>query len=424
MATALQRLNVRALVEAEVELRHASTLEPYRFTYRAELPDRLSAALNMPTTERDYSTDDLPAPFEQNLPEMNLGIFPTAIWKFVARDKMGMLWASSQRRSGRVRFHSEDLSNAEQPASVKLSTTDLASIQDGDALFQDAVNRLRDIPGVAGVQPKVLVSIQTQDEGDNETDARTVSTDTHILKANHPDFIGATVIESICLNLAERVGLPTPRRILSGDGRLLAVRRFDLTEDSSVLGFDEVGAILGMTAIQKYDGSLEQVAEIVREFSGPNRRVESLRQFFTLCGLNNAVRNGDGHLKNFGLVYDNPNDAQLSPVYDVLTTRCFEGQRNDAPALTLDGRKQWDDFRALARFGRQFCQLNVQQIKATYQSISQAMGEMIPDIAAARERYAYAAGPLWVMRAEWLEAVETMNRNLDTNMDQYSGLSL
>jgi len=212
--------------------------------------------------------------------------------------------------------------------------------------------------------------------------------------------------------LAERIGLPTPERLLSGDGRLLAIRRFDLMADGRAYGFDEIGAVLGRTAEHKYEGSLEEVAAIVREFSGPDHRIESLQRLFALCVLNNAVRNGDGHLKNFGLIYDTPEDAKLSPIYDVMTTRCFERLRNDAPALTLDGRKQWDDFDALLRFGQGACLMSHSQMHAVIERTAAAMRETLADIVAARDQFPYAAGTLWVMRAEWLESIEVMSRRL------------
>lgn len=427
MAKKLQDLRVSILGEPVGALRHSAAAgdpTPYRFTYEAGLPDEFSAALNMPTAERDYATPDLPAPFEQALPEMNLAIFPTALWKFVARDRMGLLWASSRRRIGRIRFHSAELDkHFEQPASVTLTPSELASARDGDALFLDTVKALRDIPGVPGIQPKVLVSLEAprsrkkgkpaaRKQSNDGGAIHSVNTDSHILKANHPDYVGATVVESLCLQVADALGLPTPERVLSGDGKLLAVKRFDLRADGRLLGFDEVGALLGRTAEHKYGSSLEEVARTVREFAGPRQTVDSLRRLFVLCVLNNALRNGDAHLKNYGLLYDTPADATLSPVYDVLTTRCFERLRNDAPALTLEGRKQWDDYPALIRFGQSECLLGKAEARKAMEIVLVAMQRVLPRINKARDAHPYAAAPLWIMRAEWLESIEVLGRSL------------
>lgn len=419
MATKLHRLNVSVLGKPVGELRHSAAVgdpAPYRFTYKAGLPDEASAALNMPTAERDYATADIPAPFEQSLPEMNLAIFPTAIWKYVSRDRMGLLWASSRRRIGRLRFESAELQE-KQPPAVTLSSSDLESVRDGDALFLDTVRALQDIPGVSGIQPKVFVSVSepekpTRRKRGAAPNLRSVSTDTHILKANHPDYVGATVVESLCLDVAEATGLPTPSRTLSGDGRLLAVRRFDLGPSGQSRGFDEIGALLGRTAEHKYDGSLEEVARTVREFAGARESVESLRRLFILCLLNNVLRNGDAHLKNFGLLYDTPADARLSPVYDLLTTRCFERLRNDVPALSLEGRSPWDDYAALLRFGQAHCLLGRADMRQAMARVAETVESFLPRVMEARDRYPYAAATLWVMRAEWLESIEILRRHL------------
>ena len=56
-------------------------------------------------------------------------------------------------------------------------------------------------------------------------------------------------------------------------------------------------------------------------------------QSFGSLVLSVMVRNGDAHLKNFGVLYASPGDTvALAPVYDVATTTAYI--RKDAPALT------------------------------------------------------------------------------------------
>jgi len=64
--------------------------------------------------------------------------------------------------------------------------------------------------------------------------------------------------------------------------------------------------------------------------------------------LNCALRNGDAHLKNFGIVYDDVlGEARLSPVYDLVTTSIYLPK--DGLALTLNGTTQWPDSKVLRR---------------------------------------------------------------------------
>jgi len=60
--------------------------------------------------------------------------------------------------------------------------------------------------------------------------------------------------------------------------------------------------------------------------------------------------NGDAHLKNFGIVYDDvPGDARLAPVYDLVTTSVYLPK--DSMALTLNGTTKWSSAKELQRLG-------------------------------------------------------------------------
>ena len=71
---------------------------------------------------------------------------------------------------------------------------------------------------------------------------------------------------------------------------------------------------------------------------------------FALVALNCALRNGDAHLKNFGIVYDNVRgEARLAPVYDLVTTSVYLPR--DSMALTLNGATKWASAKELRRLG-------------------------------------------------------------------------
>jgi serine/threonine-protein kinase HipA len=69
-----------------------------------------------------------------------------------------------------------------------------------------------------------------------------------------------------------------------------------------------------------------------------------------LIALNCALRNGDAHLKNFGIVYDGVlGQARLAPVYDLVTTAIYLPK--DSLALRLNGTTRWPENRDLRRLG-------------------------------------------------------------------------
>lgn len=334
-------LHIHDGVQGETTITPVAGNEQWTFTYAANSTD--DVALTMPRALPSYVWDGILPAFEQHLPEMDLSLFPTAIWKRITRDHAGMLWVAGQRRLGRLRFTRPEES-LPAPATLGLSAKDIAETRDGDALLADLLSRMTMLPGVSGVQPKVLLPLM----GGSGEPLRALA-DTHLLKGNRPEYPFATTVEAATLDLAAACGLPVPARTLSADGKLLAVQRFDLDAQGRPLGFDEAASLMGLWARDKYTTSCEALHKSLLAFIPPAQRHSFALQLFTRIAFNLVVENGDAHLKNFGLLYTWPESAALAPVYDVLTTTCFPGLEHDAPALPLDGRKVWDDWAGFSR---------------------------------------------------------------------------
>ena len=95
------------------------------------------------------------------------------------------------------------------------------------------------------------------------------------------------------------------------------------------------------------------------------------------------VRNGDGHLKNFGVLYSNTADIRLSPMFDVVTTSIYTytqytgGPELEDRTLALKlfaGKhhtKAYPTKEELEDFGRRVC--GVSQPAHTLERIAQAM---------------------------------------------------
>ena len=86
------------------------------------------------------------------------------------------------------------------------------------------------------------------------------------------------------------------------------------------------------------------------EFANSSPAGEDLERLFTLIVINSALRNGDAHLKNFGIVYDDvQGEARIAPVYDLVTTSVYLPK--DSMALTLNGTTKWPVVKELQRLG-------------------------------------------------------------------------
>ncbi|WP_066125290.1 HipA domain-containing protein [Bordetella ansorpii] len=55
----------------------------------------------------------------------------------------------------------------------------------------------------------------------------------------------------------------------------------------------------------------------------------NLLRFFEQVAFSIMVRNGDGHLKNYGVLYRSASEAWLAPMFDVVTTAVYRYARYD-----------------------------------------------------------------------------------------------
>ena len=110
-------------------------------------------------------------------------------------------------------------------------------------------------------------------------------------------------------------------------------------------------------------------------YVSPQHREEAMKTFFKSLVLAVAVRNGDAHLKNYGVLYENPTagDIRLAPIYDIVTTVAYLPR--DIPALSLGGAKKWWDVRALQKFGVAHCGLSQSSIKEIFDKVADAVSE-------------------------------------------------
>jgi serine/threonine-protein kinase HipA len=99
------------------------------------------------------------------------------------------------------------------------------------------------------------------------------------------------------------------------------------------------------------------------------------------------LKNGDAHLKNFGVLYEDcAADAQISlaPTYDIITTSVYI--KADSMALLLGGSKAWPKYKMLMRFGRSACNLTEGRCNELLQQVGHgmevAMDEMVQHIKA------------------------------------------
>jgi serine/threonine-protein kinase HipA len=160
----------------------------------------------------------------------------------------------------------------------------------------------------------------------------------------------------------------------------LVLDRFDLHPDGTYRGFEDFCVLNARRTEEKYRGSYEtSVIKRFQQFSNSPHVNEDLERLFSLIALNCAIRNGDAHLKNFGIVYDDVmGEARLSPVYDLVTTTVY--MPKDSMALTLNGTTRWPTNKELQRLGETRMGGTPAKIKQILGQIHEAMSETIKDV--------------------------------------------
>ncbi len=218
-------------------------------------------------------------------------------------------------------------------------------------LFERLVDQYALGSGISGVQPKTLVPLALSDTNGRPAEHTAMPLKTVIVKAESVDYPGLARNEFCCLSVAKEAGFDVPDFWLSDDGRLFVMSRFDRTPEGAALGFEDMAVLTGRTTRQKYEGSYEMIARAVELFSGKTRTVQ-LRKLFERVALSCWVRDGDAHLKNFGMLYEHPMaPRRLAPVYDVVCTDVYS-ELDREMALKLNKRKTYPTRTELIQYGQ------------------------------------------------------------------------
>ena len=351
--------------------RLTKTNQKHVFSYHPDSKEAIS--LTMPMRTESYTFNDLHPVFQMNLPEGSLReAIELATAKQYGSGDLTMLALLGPNQIGRLAY-----SIAGEPLTdQRRSTPNLKSLLSSEdvKLFEQLMSRFAMTSGVAGVQPKVLLNIQTK---------ATLPLDCYIVKSWGDEFPELACNEYSCLTLAKASGLDLPEFYLSDNGKMLISKRFDIKAEQA-LSFEDFCVLQGKTTKEKYDASLESCTNTIRQYISPVYQQKAMYDFFKLTLVNILIRNDDAHLKNSGVLYNDlyqykqgePPQVkrQLAPIFDIVSTVPYIP--NDTMALSLTGSKRWPKWKILNQFARQHCGLNGKNINLAVDEVLSAGKKM------------------------------------------------
>jgi serine/threonine-protein kinase HipA len=316
------------------------------FTCRQGTRFEDAVSVTMPVRADQYdSMGGLLPIFEMNLPEGALKErlrmqFAKTIPEFGDLDLLSIVGSS---QIGRLRYAQRE------QLSESVPTQDLSEILTckGSAdLFAYLLERFATFSGISGMQPKVLVR-------DVALPGKVIHQGaTHIVKSFDPrEYPELAANELICTRGAAAAGIKTAHVQMSENRQFLIVDRFDLTKDGLYLGMEDFCVLNARRAHGRYDGSYENIAKRITDYVTANKLAEAREQFVLMVAYACAIENGDAHLKNFSVLYAQPEgEITLAPAYDLISTSLY--MPRDKLALTMNDSKDYPDRARLIKFIR------------------------------------------------------------------------
>ena len=332
----IQQINI--MVSGEV----AGLLEKnaqFEFTYHSDT--QFPVAVSMPLTKRFYQHGTLFPIFEMNIPEGYIRQRITEkLRKHIQVDDMLFLALQGYAGIGCVTYETEGIEQEEVGAE---NLAEILAWEGESDLFEELVNKYLLQSNISGVQPKIMVPEITTD-----IEKGALVLPSLIIKSGDEEFPQIAINEYICMQLAKSCQIETPEFWLSDNQQLFVMRRFDLNKDGSCRAMEDMAVLQGKSTNDKYRSSYESISKVLSFFSSNLNDDKQL--LFKMLVHSCMVGNGDAHLKNFAMLYNDPDDMHLSPLYDVVNTQIY--MPGDGLALNLGRSKSFPDRKRIIDFGK------------------------------------------------------------------------
>lgn len=308
----------------------------FTFNYVNAATEKSKVSITMPLRNDSYTRGALFPIFEMNLPEGYVRHYVfERLRKLVPINDMLFLALSGDKGIGRLSYRTDSV---ETDVEDVISLESIINSGNSNELFAHLVEKylLNTSVGVSGVQPKVVVP---EERG-------TLPLPSLIVKSGNAEYPNIAINEYLCMSIAREAGLKTPEFWITKDSQLFIMRRFDILESGERLGMEDFSVLMAKPADKKYQARYETLLKAANLYE------IDLTEIYEQMALSLIIGNGDAHLKNFAIIYNDVDGPyQLSPLYDVVCTKPY-GDENTA--LSINGSRNYPSRTYLERLGDQF----------------------------------------------------------------------
>jgi len=258
---------------------------------------------------------------------------------------------------------------------------------------------------IPGVQVKLSVAIEKSRHGNNRFTIIGLW-GKYILKPPVMNYPEMPEIEHMTMRMAEIAGIKTvPNGLIAlASGELAYItRRIDRDKNDLKIHMEDMCQLTGRLTEHKYRGSLESIGRIIKKYS--SNPLLDCQYFLEVVIFSFLTGNADMHLKNFSLIYRPNGMIQLSPAYDLLSTRLLISEEIDPEetALSMNGKK-----RNLTRGDFQKLADNLGINQRQYENILNHFTNVIPKLIAATEGSFLSAQKSAEFKAILIQRAETL----------------
>jgi len=289
---------------------------------------------------------------------------------------LGLLSITGANPIGRLRFCETGSDLPDHKREVKDASTIIKFLDSGEknsdplSIIQLLAHYYHKESGVSGAMPKFIANIATKALTDVEVQQHLMrskysfdrdlsvelpeglSEDSNvsgagigaIFKTGRKDVPGGVINEFICMSGLGASGGTIADINITAKANALVSKRFEMIQDEKGmdaglnLGFEELTSIMDRSVTDKGKGfdvpykekgtrstvTLLDIYHAVKEVVSFSNRDTATDELFRSFVFSNIVRNGDAHLRNFGILYnEDMSEVWLAPSYDITCTDIY-----------------------------------------------------------------------------------------------------